>query len=158
MRFGQSPERLAVLDGLLRYRAALHKQGLVAGFQWVDGSFLEHIEIIESRPPNDVDVVTFYRLPAGKSQGDLARQAPELFPQNAAAKKALKASFHVDAYLVGLEIPPERLTQQSAYWYSIWSHRRNQVWKGFVQIDLAPTNDADAAKTLAGLVHAGAHP
>ncbi|WP_414651656.1 DUF6932 family protein [Hafnia paralvei] len=33
--------------------------GLAEGFQWVDGSFTENIELIERRTPNDVDVVTF---------------------------------------------------------------------------------------------------
>ena len=62
-----------------------------------------------------------------------------------------RAAFHVDAYLVHLGMPAERLTQQSIYWYSVWSHRRDQSWKGFVQVDLAPTTDASAAATLASL-------
>jgi hypothetical protein len=52
---------------------------------------------------------------------------------------------------------PERLTRQSAYWYSVWSHRRNQRWKGFVHVDLAPSADATAAATLASL-DAGGRP
>jgi hypothetical protein len=51
LRFGDTPGRRTVLDGLLRYRAALHALGLVSGFQWLDGSFLEHVERIEGRPP-----------------------------------------------------------------------------------------------------------
>ncbi|WP_426763559.1 DUF6932 family protein [Hafnia paralvei] len=33
--------------------------GLAEGFQWVDGSFTENVELIERRTPNDVDVVIF---------------------------------------------------------------------------------------------------
>lgn len=74
LRFGTTEERRAILDGLLRYRAALHAIGLVQSFQWLDGSFLESIEQLESRPPNDVDVVTFIRLPPQLSQAALMQQ------------------------------------------------------------------------------------
>jgi hypothetical protein len=61
-RFATTPERQAIIAGLLAYRHALHATGLVRGFQWLDGSFAEHVEVIEQRPPNDIDVVTFYGL------------------------------------------------------------------------------------------------
>lgn len=153
LRFGDTPERRAVLDGLLRYRAALHAVGLVAGFQWLDGSFLEHVERIEGRPPNDVDIVTFYRLPAGISQAQLAAKAGALLDH-----ASVKATHRVDGYLVYLGMDPERLIRHSVYWYSVWSHRRNQIWKGFVQVDLAPSEDAAAAATLASLSSTGGHP
>lgn len=153
LRFGQTAERRKALDGFLRYRAALHGAGLTRGFQWLDGSFLEHIEVIESRAPNDIDVVTFFHLPAGTSQQDLATQFPDLFAQD-----ALKSTYDVDAYIVHLGMAPERLIRQSTYWYSVWSHRRNQVWKGFVQVDLDPAEDAAARATLANLGDQGAQP
>lgn len=146
LRFGDTPERRAILDGLLRYRAALQELGLVSGFQWLDGSFLEHVERMEGRAPNDVDVVTFFRLPQGRSQRDLLSAQPQLFDHN-----DVKTSYRVDAYLADLGMNPERLARQSAYWYSVWSHRRNQLWKGFVQVDLAPTEDGVAAATLVSL-------
>ncbi len=158
LRFGQSEERRRILDGFLRYRAALHAAGLVAGFQWVDGSFLEQVERLEARAPNDLDLVTFYHLPAGTSQAELFTRAPHLFHVTATAKRALKVTFHVDPYPVSLGTAPERLTRLSAYWYSMWSHRRNGVWKGFVQIDLAPTEDPRAAAALASLGSQGAQP
>jgi hypothetical protein len=40
-RFATSQERMNILDGLLRFRAALHGAGMVSGFQWLDGSFKE---------------------------------------------------------------------------------------------------------------------
>lgn len=58
-RFATSPERMAILDGLLRFRGKLHELGIVSGFQWLDGSFLEQIELLENRHPRDMDVVTF---------------------------------------------------------------------------------------------------
>ncbi|MBT9561254.1 MAG: hypothetical protein IV100_34995 [Myxococcales bacterium] len=137
----------------MRYRAALHESGVVQGFQWLDGSFLEHVEVLEGRAPNDLDVVTFYRLPAGVSQMQLATKLPALVDHD-----SVKGTFRVDGYLVHLGMDAERLTRQSAYWYSVWSHRRNQLWKGFVQVDLAPTEDTAAAATLASLTNPGGLP
>lgn len=152
-RFGSTPERQAILGGLLRYRAALHEAGLNAGFQWLDGSFVENIELIEQRAPNDVDVVTFYRRPAGVSQKQLADKVGSLF-----RNRFTKATYHVDGYVVDLETKPESLTKWSAYWYSMWSHRRNIIWKGFVQVDLAPAEDATAATALVALATNGRRP
>lgn len=74
-RFATSPQRITILDGLLRFRAELHSKGIVSGFQWLDGSFLEAVETLESRPPRDVDVVTFFELPHGEDQRSLASRA-----------------------------------------------------------------------------------
>lgn len=59
-RFANSPERGAILKGLLAFRKRLRGEGLKAGYQWLDGSFLEDIETSESRPPNDLDLLTVY--------------------------------------------------------------------------------------------------
>lgn len=143
LRYGNTAERRSILSGFLRYREALHHAGLVSGFQWLDGSFLEHVEELESRAPRDIDVVTFYCLPAGRSQQDVLNTSPATFSHS-----TVKGSFKVDAYVVDLGIQPERLARWSAYWYSMWSHRRNDQWKGFLQVDLAPTHDSDAARAL----------
>lgn len=153
MRFGISVERRRILDGLLRYRAALHGLGVTQGFQWLDGSFLEHIEVLDARPPNDIDVVTFFHLPAGETQASLASGAPTLFDSQIA-----KQNFYVDAYLVCLGGRSEKLVERSAYWYSVWSHRRNQMWRGYVQIDLSPSEDATATSLLDTLQTAGGQP
>ena len=60
LRFGTSPERKAILTGFLEYRAILHQFGVQHGFQWLDGSFMEEIEILEGRPPMDLDVVPLF--------------------------------------------------------------------------------------------------
>jgi hypothetical protein len=145
LRFGTSRERCIILDGLLRYRAALHAEGLVSGFQWIDGSFLEQVEQIEERPPNDVDVVTFFRLSAENTAEAVLARNPDLFD---AAKT--KVRFHVDAYVVQLDTEAAFLVGSSAYWYSVWSHRRDGSWKGFVQVDLGPGElpAIDLLKTL----------
>ena len=155
LRFGQSQPRRVILDGFLKYRAALHAAGLVSGFQWLDGSFLENVELIEGRAPNDIDVVTFFDLPTGKSQLDLQQQFPDLFPANRGAQQKLKDTYSVDAYVEYLGKTPSKLVRQTTYWYSMWSHRRNQAWKGYVQIDLGPTGDTLAVAQLENLAHQG---
>jgi hypothetical protein len=140
MRFATSAERRAVLRGFLGYRQALHGLGLQSGFQWLDGSFMEDVETLEKRPPRDMDVVTFLNVPEGFAPtGDLSA----LEHANA------KARFKVDAYWVEMNrLPPEQVVKHSAYWYSLWSHRRNQSWKGFLQIDLDPAEDSEALAWL----------
>jgi len=154
LRFGGTPDRCAILKGLLDYRARLHNAGLIRGFQWLDGSFLENVEVTENRSPNDIDLVSFYYCPPGISQAALLATHPWLVDRH-----ALKTQHRVDAYVLDLgNNDPETLTRQSAYWYSMWSHRRNRVWKGFVEIDLAPADDAAGAATLASLSILGGAP
>ena len=146
-RFTTSPERMAILDGLLRFRADLHAAGITSGFQWLDGSFLEQVEALEGRPPRDMDVVTFFDLPQGLDQRSLAQRHGTLFDQ-----KHVKATYTMDAYFVVLGEPTVHWHVKSiAYWYSMWSHRRNQAWKGYLQIDLNPAHDADARERLTQL-------
>ena len=57
VRFGTSLARCEILRGFLSHRAALHANGYRAGFQWLDGSFMEDIEGLEARTPKDMDVV-----------------------------------------------------------------------------------------------------
>ena len=148
LRFGTSTDRRRILDGFLRYRARLHAAGLASGFQWLDGSFLEDIEVIEGRSPNDLDVVTFFHLPTGISQAQMQACAPDAFPLTRAERVAFKGVFFVDPYFVHLGAPSERLVGASTYWYSLWSHRRDGAWKGYLRVDLRPTEDATAAHYL----------
>lgn len=99
-RFATSPERMAILDGLLRFRADLHGAGITSGFQWLDGSFLEQIETLEGRAPKDMDVVTFFDLPRGQDQRSLAQHHGPLFDQ-----KQVKANYAMDAYFIVLGQP-----------------------------------------------------
>lgn len=130
--------------GLLAFRETLHAAGLNHGFQWVDGSFLEDVETNYRRDPEDVDVVTFFKLPEKQSQESFALAHPALFNHD-----ETKSQHNVDAYFVCLDDNlPEELVKQSAYWYSVWSHRRDSQWKGYVQIDLSPEDDLIARTEL----------
>lgn len=142
-RFGATGERTAILAGFLEYRSLLHSIGLADGIQWIDGSFAEDIESRERRAPNDIDVVTFFRRPEGTSQLDLITKCPEVFDRSQ-VKQAMK----VDSYLVDLGEPAEKLIEFGAYWYSVWSHRRDQAWKGYLEVTLQPGEDAAAQAAL----------
>lgn len=137
-RFATSADRLAIFKGFLRFRAALHAAGIDRGFQWVNGSFMEDIERLEGRSPRDLDVVTFFYLPEGRTQAELATQCGTLFDSG-----ILKQIYSVDAFfmVLGMEMIPEDV-RRIAYWHSLWSHRRDSLWKGFIQIDLSPTQDS----------------
>lgn len=89
-RFGFSPERRAILTGFLDFREKLQAGGLVTGFQWLDGSFLEDIEAREDRAPRDLDVVTVYW---GFDADPQAAVIPEF-----ASPSLAKANFHLDHY------------------------------------------------------------
>ena len=143
LRFGTSAQRRQILNGFLQYRKLLHTAGLTIGFQWIDGSFMENVETLEARNPNDLDVVTFFNLPVGLTQQQVATNVPELMD-----RPYLKANYFVDAFVVSLGSQAVSLVERSAYWYSIWSHRKDSTWKGFLQIDLDPIDDALAALNL----------
>jgi hypothetical protein len=151
-KFSTSPERINILQGFLQLRAVFHSLGVVSGFQWVDGSFLEHVELLKSRSPADIDVVTYFNLPAGKSEADLVDLNPVLFDHD-----HVKTAYKVDHYpvVLGKSIDAFQVRQIS-YWYSMWSHRRDGLWKGFIQVSLDPAEDIQALQTLAAKLPAGA--
>lgn len=150
--FATSPERRAILNGLLRFRADLHAAGITSGFQWLDGSFLEQVEVLEGRAPRDMDVVTFFYLPSGQDQKSFVQSHTLLFNH-----QHVKATYKMDAYFVVLGQPTDHWQVKNiAYWYSMWSHRRDGLWKGFVQVDLDPSQDTDARAVLnhtGGILH-----
>ena len=85
-----------------------------------------------------MDVVTFFYLPAGTTQEDLLNRHGTLFDRG-----LLKQVYSVDAFFVvlGEKMVPEDVSR-IAYWYGLWSHRRDGMWKGFVQVDLDPAQHA----------------
>ena len=145
VRFGSAgARRRELLSGLLDFRAALHAAGLIRGFQWIDGSFVEDVESSRGRAPGDIDVVTFFYIPEGHTRESLAIDSPNIF-----ATAATKAAFRVDSYFVGLnQTDPKRIVNRVAYWYSLWGHTRRRLWKGFVEVDLDPVEDNEVRAAL----------
>jgi hypothetical protein len=154
-RFATTRERIALLDGLFRYRKAMREIGFVSGFQWLDGSFVENIELHADRPPNDVDIVTFAHPPVGKTNAEISemlKSHPELFN-----KEPCRKSFGCDVFLVRLNVLPERLIHETTYWHGFFSHRRgDHVWKGLLQLPL-DSDDNTAMTQLSNMRDGGNH-
>ena len=127
-RFAINGARAGILQGFLDYRTALRAAGIVQGFQWIDGSFVEN-----TVTPNDIDVVTFYYPPESVAL-DAYRHLFQV--------QDTKNRFRVDAYGVDLGSSTKPQTVSViAYWYSLWSLRRDGLAKGFVQVDLKSDED-----------------
>lgn len=139
--FGGGDERRAILRGFLDFRAVLHAAGIVGGRQWIDGSFVEDVELREGRPPRDVDVVTLLDPAPASAEAQAAVRGLSMDG---------KAKHRVDAYFVSLGSSMNASTpDQLAYWNQLWSHTREGVWKGFVEVPLDPAEDAAAGRMLA---------
>jgi hypothetical protein len=144
-RFATTPKRKQILEGFLNLRAELFALG-IQGFQWLDGSYLENIELQEGRDPDDLDAVTFVAEPA--TPRDLAAKLGirrELLNQ-----AHVKATYLVDHYWVSLGSMPAYLVDASRYWYGLFSHRRDRVWKGMLVVDFSDKTQDDAARKALG--------
>ena len=62
----------------------------------------------------------------------------------------IRDNHKVDHYYVVLnEVPLSNIVSQSAYWYSLFSHRRGDYkWKGFLQLKLGDNKDTEARAEL----------
>ena len=152
VRFGSEGEgRRELLAGLLYFRAALHEAGLTMGFQWIDGSFVEDVESLRERAPVDIDVVTFYYMPEGHATEESFDNA---FP-DLSNPFAMKWDFGIHAHLVAINLNDlETVIRRVAYWHDVWSHARGGprtregTRKGYVQVDLDPSDDESARVEL----------
>ena len=140
-RFATTPERVDLIDKFLDYRAALHQSGISEGFQWINGSFVENIEQSpRRRPPEDIDVVTFFFRDESTGADLLNLFNPLITKEN----------FDVDGYGIELGKPLDVATATViGYFHGLWSHRRvDHVWKGFIQVDLDQEGDQSARRRL----------
>ena len=146
---GTSLHRCLILRGWLAYRAELLKLEL-DGFQWVAGSFCEDVSFrVPSRTPpepDDIDIVTFVRLPEG---ADGAALATGLVKKRELFNPLSKQKFKCDAYFGAVVAANHVDLQFATYWYGLFSHRRTDFqWKGLLRVELA-SNDPEAADALA---------
>ena len=143
-RFAFTPQRARLIHNLIDYRNALYAAGITDGFQWINGSFVEHVET-RPRPgkaprPDDIDIVTFYHLP-----GQQTPETDDLFRSSATRQR-----FNIDGYGIplGVKFTADEV-EAITYWYGMWSLRKDDHEpKGFVQVHLDPHNDPDALRAL----------
>jgi len=134
--FATSPERIKILNGFIDYRSKLKDIGVTDGFQWVDGSFVENVELTRGRAPSDIDIVTFANTPAFKTRND---QLTFISSNEDIFKPIIsKQKFMCDAYFVNLKAQPKFLVSQTKYWFGLFSHQKaTSIWKGMIEIDLS---------------------
>ncbi|WBL32189.1 hypothetical protein O5O51_10575 [Sinirhodobacter sp. HNIBRBA609] len=139
-RFCTSPERARLLKGLNAYRKHLHAGGFTSGTQWIDGSFVENVELLRRRPPNDIDVVTLfnrplkYQLNAGSWSADFESH---FFPSYFDTKK-MKPQYKCDTYPIDLDAGSRALVRSTTYWHGLFSDmRETNTKKGIIEVSLA---------------------
>jgi len=142
--FATSAKRIEILEGFLLFRQQLSRFGLVRGFQWLDGSFLENVEIRENRSPNDLDLVTVYWGYDLGFQQQLIIDFPEF-----ADTDLSKSNYKLDHYPFDAGHSPMNTVEYTRYWIQLFSHNRDAVWKGMLHIELnTPNEDQEAIKIL----------
>lgn len=142
-RFATTERRREILRHWLEHRLLLRDLGIVAGFQWLNGSF------VEDKEPNDLDIVTFFRRPAAAqtplAMAQLMRANPEVL-----LTAPIKAVRRLDSFLVDLDATTEAIIDATRYWCGLFSHRRgDDLWKGMVKVSLDPAEDDIALLSLA---------
>jgi hypothetical protein len=139
-KYAYTKERVEILKGYIQSRQILNQNAVTNGFQWLDGSFLENIELLEKRPPNDLDLVTFFQGISISEQLIITGKFPE-FASSILSKK----TFKIDHYPVDFGYIPEKTVELTRYWLQLFTHNRNNIWKGMLRIELnTPKIDSDA--------------
>ena len=150
--FGTSDERKRILAGWLEYRNDLRKIGINRGYQWLDGSFVEDKERLKNSPPQDLDLVLFFRRPSSqrtnKAFTQLAQANRAMFDRN-----AIKAKYHLDVFSIDLDGDTQNAVSLARYYLQLFSHQRDtQIWKGMLQVK--HDDGKDEAVLLARLIGA----
>ena len=132
--FATTWERKRILAGWLKYRVELRQLGIVNGFQWLGGSFMEDKERIRGTAPDDLDMMVFFRRPdAYKSDADFKQMVGDNFALF--RKDILKTNYHLDAFLIDLDGSSEGIVSATRYFLQLFSHQRNtRIWKGMLQV------------------------
>lgn len=154
--FGTTPHRRQLLRNLIAYRELLAREGYVRGIQFIDGSFVENVEVLANRNPSDIDVFSILNAPPKYLADAAAWQATGLpFWQAEVVNRDLnKQRFSLDTYAVLFEerqAQPMHLFSDIIYWYGLFSHQRDTfAWKGFAGLGLDPAADQVALSMLEG--------
>lgn len=143
--FATNPIRVNILKNYLRFRERMNHIGIINGFQWLDGSFTENIEVSEKRPPGDLDVVTFY---GGVDPSALVKVFPEF-----ASPMVSKATYQLDHYPVDFMYDPYVTVEYTRYWIQLFTHKKGTgLWKGILKLPInTPVEDQDALNYLNSL-------
>ena len=93
---------------------------------------------------NTIDVVTLTIGPGWEQLVGVLDTHPDLFNPD-----ATKSRYFVDHYLLPLQTSGQEVADDVKYWYALFSHRRDNLWKGMLHVDLIDSaNDDDARDFL----------
>jgi len=150
--FGMTPARHNLLFGLIQYREMLSQFGYSDGMQFIDGSFVENVELRESRDPDDIDVFSFLVRPANyrNNPAQWNNVGYHQWTSEIADRNRNKLRFGLDTYAIAVDQHgPLRIINETIYWYSLFAHgRMTHDWKGFVRLQLDPADDATARTAI----------
>lgn len=145
--FANTPERVVIIQGLLNYRQMLRNAGIVDGFQWLDGSYVENCEQNRGRPPRDIDVVTFAQRPQNHADDIMWGTFVINNQGNIFNRNTIKQLYKCDAFYEDLNLPSSAIVSRARFWFGLFSHQRSTfLWKGLLEIPL--TADDAAATSL----------
>jgi hypothetical protein len=116
----------------------------------LDGSFLENVELTESRDPGDIDVFSLLAIPPIYSDKALWVSKGLPFWRSEIADQAKnKARFKLDTYALSLPLTNVSSLRALMYWHGLFGHQRvTFAWKGFVMVPLDRVADATALGAL----------
>ncbi len=139
-KFAISKRRILILKNFIEFRKKMNDLDITHGFQWLDGSFMENIEVSQQREPNDLDLITFLDLSKINNIGFLLNNFEDFFSPNLS-----KMNYLLDHYHVDFSYNPLYTIEQTRYWYQLFSHNRNGIWKGILQLSLNTPNEDEYA-------------
>lgn len=134
-KLATTKERVEILKGLILFRQKMTQNAIIDGFQWLDGSFIENIEITEKRPPRDLDLVTFFGGLSIEEQQAKREDFIEFFNPSLA-----KDNYKLDHYAVDYCYRPDVTVEMTRYWIQLFTHNRLGVWKGILRLELNTTD------------------
>lgn len=140
-RFATSPERIDILKKFLQFRSEMRKCG-ISGFQWLDGSFLEDVEnSSRKRPPSDLDLLTFFNPVTPAQNTDIMTNFKEFVD-----RKECKTKYKLDHLLINIGSHPLTTIEFTRYFLQLFTHNKDQVWKGMLKLDVGLANEDDDAE------------
>ncbi|MBV6878633.1 hypothetical protein NG800_001970 [Epilithonimonas ginsengisoli] len=141
-QFATSPQRIEILEGLLKFRKKLNEVGIIEGFQWLDGSFTENIEISEERAPRDLDIVTLFNpnILAPEQIDEIQNNFIDFSDFNTS-----KINYKLDHYPFNYAMNPLFTIEYTRYWIQLFSHNRLGIWKGIIRLELNTPEIDDSA-------------
>lgn len=141
-KFATSKDRIEILKNFIEFRKLVTQNGILNGFQWLDGSFLENIEISDNRSPRDLDLVTFFNGLNLDDQSKIISNFPEFVDPVLSKNK-----FKLDHYPVDYGYSPDATVEMTRYWIQLFTHNRKSIWKGILRLPLNTPIDDDYALT-----------